>query len=185
MTASLSSPLLLPPDLMLIPVAELPSASRAELNAADTDFAITRPRSRRASSIVDADSAALLERFRSARTIVDAVMDFSRARSVDPHEVLTGAYPMLQRLIDAQLLVRVDDPSSKAIVASIEIGDEIDGLKTIRRLSLVVDVELYQARAADASSRVVRGVMFSMAKVLDVKSGDGIAEPVPDPSTRG
>jgi len=143
MTTALTSPLLLPSDLLLIPVADLPSASRAELKAADTDFAITRPRSRRASSIVDADSAALLEQFRSARTIADAVMDFSRARSVDPHAVLTGAYPMLQRLIAAQLLVPVDDPASKAIVASIEIGDRIGDLKTIRQLSLVVEGTSY------------------------------------------
>jgi len=156
MTTALTSPLLLPSDLLLIPVADLPSASRAELKAADTDFAITRPRSRRASSIVDADSAALLEQFRSARTIADAVMDFSRARSVDPHAVLTGAYPMLQRLIAAQLLVPVDDPASKAIVASIEIGDRIGDLKTIRQISLVVDVELYQAQDADGSLCLVK-----------------------------
>ena len=109
MTTSLSVPFLLPEDLLVISVQDLAPESREKLEAGDDDFAITRPRSRKPSSVVDRDSAELIQRFRSARTIVEAVVDFSRAREIDPHSVLTGALPMLQRLIAARLLVPAED----------------------------------------------------------------------------
>jgi serine/threonine protein kinase len=153
MTSSLTVPFLLPQDLLVIPVADLASASREALGAGDDDFAITRPRSRKASSVIDRDSAELLERFREARTIAQAVADFSRERDVDPHTVLTGALPVLRRLIAAHLLVPAADADSlaKPVVASFERGDRVGRFEVVRRLSVLFDVELYQARASDGT----------------------------------
>jgi eukaryotic-like serine/threonine-protein kinase len=151
MTAPLTAPFVLPSDVLLIPVAELSANDRARLDAADTDFAITRPRSRTSSSVVDADSAELLGRFRDARTIVEAVIDFSRARGADPHEVLTGAYPVFRRLISAGLLLPSGDQLAQPVVASFEAGDRIGDYEIVRRISLLYDVELYQALAHDGS----------------------------------
>ena len=153
MTSSLTVPFLLPQDLLVIPVAELATASREALGAQEDDFAITRPRSRKASSVIDRDSAELLQRFREARTIAQAVADFSREREADPHVVLNGALPVLQRLIAAHLLVpaAAADSLAKPVVASFERGDRIGRFQVVRRLSVLFDVELYQAQASDGT----------------------------------
>ena len=149
MTTSLSVPFLLPEDLLVISVQDLAPESREKLEAGDDDFAITRPRSRKPSSVVDRDSAELIQRFRSARTIVEAVVDFSRAREIDPHSVLTGALPMLQRLIAARLLVPAEDGLAQPVVHTFEPGDFIGPFEIVYRTSLLFDVELYQARSPD------------------------------------
>jgi eukaryotic-like serine/threonine-protein kinase len=146
MTTPLTVPFLLPADLLVIPVADLSEHSRSMLGAADGDFAITRPRTRTPTSVVDADSADLLQRFRSARTIIDAVVEFSRERSADPRTVLDGAFPVLHRLIGARMLVPANGEYAAPVVASLTAGDRVDDLEIIRKLSVLFDVELYQAR---------------------------------------
>jgi serine/threonine-protein kinase len=151
MTTSLSVPFLLPEDLLVIPVTDLAAESRERLEASDDDFAITRPRSRKPSSVVDRDSAELIQRFRSARTIVEAVVDFSRTREIDPHSVLTGALPMLQRLIAARLLVPAEDGLARPVIHTFETGDFVGSFEIVYRTSVLFDVELYQARATDGT----------------------------------
>ena len=155
-STQLTVPYLLPEDLLVIPVTELSADSRSKLDARDDDFAITRPKSRTASSVIDADSADLLQRFRSARTIIDAVVDFSRARSADPHAVLEGVFPVLRRLIAANLLLPADNTLAKAVVASYEVGDRIGQFEIVRQISLVFDVELYQAIAPDGTPCLIK-----------------------------
>jgi len=156
MSTPLTVPYLLPEDLLVIPVTELSADSRSKLDASDADFAITRPKSRTASSVIDADSADLLQRFRSARTIIDAVVDFSRARSADPHVILEGAFPVLRRLIAANLLLPADNTLVKTVVASYEAGDRIGEFEIVREISLVFDVELYQATGPDGTPCLVK-----------------------------
>ena len=157
MTVTSKAKLLLPEDLLLIPVPELSPDARAKLEALDSDVAVTRPLSRTPSSIIDADSAELLARFRSPRTIVEAVVDFSKSRSADPHAVLEGALPVLRRLISAHLLVPIDgELTTKPIVGSFERGDRVGDYEILRRISVLLDVEVYQARAADGSLVLIK-----------------------------
>ncbi|MFP5286492.1 MAG: hypothetical protein ACLGI9_12195, partial [Thermoanaerobaculia bacterium] len=86
---AITDPLVLPPDVVLAPVADLAEDVRRRLDPNPGDWAVTRPRTRSSSCLIDADAAALLEEFRSPRTITEAVIRFSRAREADPESVLT------------------------------------------------------------------------------------------------
>ncbi|HEY9422342.1 MAG TPA: hypothetical protein VIW92_13070, partial [Thermoanaerobaculia bacterium] len=66
--------LLLLPDAVLVPVADLPDDVRGRFEHEEGDFALTHPRLRAPSRILDARSAGLLEQFRTPRTIVEAVI---------------------------------------------------------------------------------------------------------------
>ena len=89
---SITGLFVLPEDVLVFPVAELPQQLRAQVSGDPGDFVITRPNARHPSKIVDPDAAALLERFRAATTIVDAVIGFSASRKLDPHQVLQDAF---------------------------------------------------------------------------------------------
>src|SRR5690349_6501545 len=95
----ITDPLVLPPDVVLVPVAELPPEVRDKLRGEEGDFALTRPRARTPSRLVDADAAALLGEFARPATVVEAVIRFSRARGADPEATLEDAYPLLERLL--------------------------------------------------------------------------------------
>lgn len=156
MTVSMTVPFVLPVDVLLIPVPELPAQQREQIDEPDTSFAISRPRSRRPSSILDGASAALLERFRTPRTIADAVIAFSADRATEPHAVLKGALPVLLRLINAGLLVPQEDAAAQVIVASHDPGDEVAGCTIVRLLRLVTDVESYHVQCPDGSPGVLK-----------------------------
>src|SRR4029078_5381614 len=120
---AITDPLVLPPDVLLVPVAELPDEVRGQLRCEEGDYAVTRPRSRTTSRVVDAQAAALLGEFSSPSTIVEAVLRYSLARAVDPQETLEQAYPMLQALLSSGLLVPEGDAGASAIQPSLFPGD--------------------------------------------------------------
>ena len=108
---TIADPMLLPPDVELTPVEELPDEIRAQLTYRQGDHAVTRPRARSASSIVDANTALLLGSFRTPTRIVDAVLGFASERQLDPRETLERSYPVLKDLLADGFLVPANSRS--------------------------------------------------------------------------
>jgi serine/threonine-protein kinase len=147
----LTAPLVLPPDVVIVPVASLPDHVRRRL-ADDDGYAVTRPRSRAPSAVVDADSARLLDQFREPRTVVDAVVNYSRAAGRDAHEVLDAAYPLLRRFLHDRLLAAAGSPAAAEIAQSLAPGDRFAGITVVRPVQVLDDSELYEARWSDGSA---------------------------------
>jgi eukaryotic-like serine/threonine-protein kinase len=146
---AITDPLLLPPDVLLVPVAELPEELRVQLRCEEGDYAVTRPRSRTPSRVVDAQAAALIGEFKSPRTIVEAVLRYSLAREVDPEETLEQAYPLLQGLVGTGFLVAEGDVGAESIHPSLVPGAEIAGFEVVECVQGLEDTELYQVRSLD------------------------------------
>ena len=85
------SAVMLPADIQIVPLGELPPQVRSQIQGDDGDFALTRPRSRTPSKVVDAGGRDLIEQFREPTTIVDAIMRHSKALKVKPTELLEDA----------------------------------------------------------------------------------------------
>jgi len=145
--AALSGPLVLPADLLLVPVAELSQAARLQLNCQEGDVAITRPRLRTPSRLVSAGAADLLREFASPSTVAEAVIRRSRACGDDPEATLEGAYPLLARLVREGFLVSASDAEARRIEASWETGERIAGCMVQCCLQVLEDTEVYQVRA--------------------------------------
>jgi len=145
--AALSGPLVLPADLLLVPVAELSQAARLQLDCQDGDVAITRPLLRTPSRLVSAGAAGLLREFASPSTVAEAVIRRSRACGDDPEATLEGAYPLLARLVREGFLVSASDAGARRIEASWETGERIAGCTVQCCLQVLEDTEVYQVRA--------------------------------------
>ena len=143
---AITDPLVLSPDLILVPVADLPEEVRARFEHDEGDIALTHPRSRTPSRVLDARSAELLEEFRTPRTIVEAVIRFSRAREADPEATLEEAYPLLQRLLDSGFLVLEGSEDAAGVHPSLVPGEEVAGYEVVECVQGLEDTELYQVR---------------------------------------
>ena len=141
----------LPEDLVIMPVADLDEAIRARVHWEAGDFAITRPRARTPTKIVDAQLGELLQRFSVARPIIDVIIEFSAAKQVDAQRLLDDAFPLLQRFIDNGLLVEESSPRAKKILPTLEPGSTIGPWSVVLCRHVLDDVELYQVRAPDRS----------------------------------
>ncbi|HEX4965645.1 MAG TPA: lanthionine synthetase LanC family protein [Thermoanaerobaculia bacterium] len=181
---AITDPLLLPPDVLLIPVAELTEELRGQLRCEAGDFAVTRPRSRAPSRVVDAEAAELLAEFKSPRTIVEAVLRYSLAHEADPQETLEQAYPLLQGLLSIGFLVTEGDSAAEGIHPALNPGDEVAGCEILSCVQVLDDTELYQVRR-DAEPRFAAlkierpaaagktGTFEREAAVLRYLDGDG------------
>jgi len=142
--------LTLPEELTILPVAELDDETRSRLDCEPEDFAISLPRSRTTSVIVDPHTAGLLERFRQPRSLVDAVLLYSLPRRLEAREVLEASLPMVEGFLRRGLLVDAENPETGAAVRpSFEPGDRVEGLTMVRSIQLLADTELYLVRLPD------------------------------------
>ena len=148
--------IVLPEDVVLEPVESLSAAMRERLQYEQGDYALTRPRSRTPSIIVDARTAGLLEQLRKPSTIVDAVIRYSRAEQLDPSETLESAFPVLRRFLNAGLLLAADSQLARPIEMTYARGDTVGSLRVVEPVHLIIDTEVYLARAADRSLAAVK-----------------------------
>jgi serine/threonine-protein kinase len=180
---AITDPLVLSPDVALVPVADLPESVRARFSSNEGDVAVTHPRSRMPSQILDARAAELLAEFREPRTVVEAVLRFSRLREAEPERMLEDAYPLLRRLFDSGFLVSEGDADVGGIRPLLRPGEEVAGFEVLECLHILEDTELYSARGATGLAalkieRAAAGRAFDRLdrerEVLAFLAGDGV-----------
>ena len=177
---AITDPLVLSPDVLLLPVAELAAEVRNRFTYQEGDVAITHPRSRTPSRVLDARSAELLGEFRAPRTIVEAVIRWSRAHEADPERTLEEAYPLLQSLLEAGFLVPEAAPEAAGILPSLRPGEEVGGFAVRECLRGLEDTEIYLT-AGPAALKIERpsaagrlGDLFAReGAILAALAGDG------------
>ena len=150
-TPGITGEFVLPDDVVVAPVASLPGPLRAQLDAEDGDYAVARRGARSASRILDAEGAELLERFRSPSTIVDAVIAHSRDRGTGPERTLEEAFPMIERLIGAGVLVVAGSDAAQAMRPALGEGDRLAGYEVVAAIQVLEDTELHQVRCPDGT----------------------------------
>jgi eukaryotic-like serine/threonine-protein kinase len=171
---AITDPLRISPDVILIPVADLPEGVRSRFTHHEGDVAVTHPRSRMPSQILDARAAALLEEFREPRTVVEAVIRFSRSRDLDPERTLEEAYPLLARLLESGFLICEGDQDAAGIRPLLRPGEEIAGFEILECLHILEDTELYSARGTTglAAFKIERGAAAGNAAALLAREGE-------------
>lgn len=148
---AVTDPLLLLPDAVLVPVADLPEDVRGRFEHEEGDFALTHPRLRAPSRILDAPSAELLEQFRTPRTIVEAVIRYSQAREADPETTLEAAYPLLERLLATGFLVPEGATGAEGILPLLRPGEMLGGFEVRECVQELEDTDLYQGRGPEGT----------------------------------
>jgi len=155
MTGS-SPPLVLPEGLVIMPVGELPAGVRSRFRYEADAYAVSKPRSRVPTRIVDPGTARLLEEFRKPATVIQAVLSYSRAVGEDPEAVLSRAHPVLVQLAADQLLVPVDSGASRPIEPSLAPGERFGEYEILESISVLDDTELYRVRTPDGATAALK-----------------------------
>lgn len=166
--------LVLPADVLLVPVEELTAGlgNRVEFNKGD--FAISRRRARAPSRVIDRDAAQLLREFRTPKTIVEAIITYSSAKQLNPEEVLDNSFPLLQRLCNSRFLVPFGSYEAELIEPSYEVGSVVGGYEIVRCVQVLEDTEVYQVRSQGGQICAVKcmrpGASTSVAKAFERES---------------
>jgi eukaryotic-like serine/threonine-protein kinase len=168
---AITDPLVLRADVVLVPVMNLSEEVRKQCKAENGDYAITRPRSRTPSKIVNAHVAELLTEFRTAKTIVEAVISYSQVNQLDPETTLEEAFPILQQFMSSRILVFPDSEEASEIVACVGIGDHVAGFEVLRCLQVLEDTELYRVKSDSGEEAALKilppGCSVEMERTFD------------------
>jgi eukaryotic-like serine/threonine-protein kinase len=141
--SDLAGPLVLSPDVVFVPVGDLPEAVRDQLGE-PTGYAVTRPHGRASSTLLDVAAADLLKEFTSPSTIVEAVIRYSRDRNLDPERVLDNAYLALRQCMDSGYLVPPGAQPEQPARPVFATGDRVADGVVQRCLQTLEDGEVYQ-----------------------------------------
>ncbi|MGW5161420.1 lanthionine synthetase LanC family protein [Nonomuraea wenchangensis] len=143
---SAQAKLVLPADVVITPVDQVPRETRARFEHADGDYCVTRPHSRTTTCVVSGPTAELLERFRTPTSIVDAVVEFATASQRDAHEVLQESFPVLSALAADGLLTLEGDVAAEAVRPLWAPGDRVADITIVRCVRVLDDTEVYLGR---------------------------------------
>ncbi len=135
-------------DVEILPLSEVPEATRAAIPHAADDYAVSRPHSRSGSRIISSMSRDLLLEFRQPTRIVDAIVRFSKARGADPELTLDDAYPMLARFYRDALLVSPAQREAAPMASHLTEGLELFGVTLRRRVHALDDTEVFFGTAS-------------------------------------
>jgi serine/threonine protein kinase len=145
---SITGELVMPAEVEIFPVRELAPDVRANIDADDEDYAITRRRSRAPSRIVNRDSADLLGLFRTPARIVDAVLSFAGSRGLDAEAILEHAYPLLHYLYESKVLIPSQEGVTSPQVRGLKAGASVEGFYLLRPVQVLEDNEVFLGRNA-------------------------------------
>ncbi|HEY5811935.1 MAG TPA: protein kinase, partial [Terrimicrobiaceae bacterium] len=148
--------LILPSDVLIVPVASLSSTVRRQIQAEADDFAISRPSTRSRSRVINAAAAELLQQFREPRTIVEAILRYSQAKGLDPKNVLEYAFPLLRPLLAERLLTPSDSSEARRIEPTFPAGATLAGCLINCCVQTMEDTEVYRAIAPKGESVAIK-----------------------------
>jgi len=143
-------------DTVLLPVDQLSDELRRQVQATEGDYAVTRPRSRASVRIVDGNSARLLEEFRQPTTVVQAVIRYCSVTTQDPESTLDAAFPMLDQLVHARLLVPADSPQTQSICPLLAIGSRFAGVEVLECFQTLEDTDLYRVKTSHGEAAALK-----------------------------
>jgi serine/threonine protein kinase len=168
---NITNSLVLATDTEIFPVDRLTDIMRVQIQAVEGDYAITRPYSRTTARVVDGDSARLIEQFRQPATVVQAVIRYCNATKDDPESTLESAFPMLEGLVHARLLLPQDAAGTGRLIPLFEAGEKFAGTRVIRCLQALEDSEVYQVEIAGGQSAALKimrsGAGPEIARIFD------------------
>ncbi|MFY9632028.1 MAG: lanthionine synthetase LanC family protein [Candidatus Cybelea sp.] len=143
----ITDPLRVPADLILTPVEELPESTRRRFSYDPGDYALTRPRRRSFTRIVNAEAAALLREFVQPCTVAKAVVRYARAHGESPEATLETAFPLIDRLFASGFLLADGEDDSKSDAPRLSRGDMIGKWSVLSPLQILHGVEVHQVRS--------------------------------------
>jgi serine/threonine-protein kinase len=143
-------------DTELLPVDQLSDELRRQLKATTGDYAVTRPNSRTLARIINSDAARLVQEFRKPSTVVQAVLRYCRATKEDPESTLDAAFPVLERLVQARLLVSVDSQHAQRVRPTLETGSRFAGTEVVACLQALEDTDVYRVKYPNGETAALK-----------------------------
>lgn len=164
---------ILPPDVKLLPVAELSARVRARIGpGTEGQSVVTRQGFRVTSRLVPQPLALLIGEFRAPSRLTDAVLRFARSNGQDPQAVLDLAFDALATLVEARLLVPQGAPEATGPGPSLASGQDFAGFEIESLVRSLEDSEVFRARAPDGRTVALKVARDARPGVADMLASE-------------
>lgn len=137
----------LPENVRLISMFDLPEQVKAKFEYEENDFVITFSNTRNTSKVIDADSASLLREFSTPKTLVEGIFKYSILNQLNPQEVLESSYMLLAQLRNEGFLIDAEGEMDTMQEQELfHTGDFFSGYEIISKLQVISDTEVYKIK---------------------------------------
>jgi eukaryotic-like serine/threonine-protein kinase len=137
----------MPEDVRIIPVNELPNQTKDKFDYEAGDFVITYMNARNTSKVIDAACASLLKEFYTPKTLVEGIFRYSILNKLDPQETLSDSYNFLTQLrVEGFLVSTEDDVAPKKNVDLLQLGEWFKEFEVVAKLQGISDTEVYKIK---------------------------------------
>jgi serine/threonine-protein kinase len=153
--AELTGQLVLPNDLVMTPVAQLPPEVRRRFASKDGDVVLSRLGTRLRSCVIDGAGAGLLSFFQSPTRIVDAIVGYCGVHGLGTRETLVATYPMFRALVSDGLLIGAEQSTPKESAPLLTARQQFGLGTVVRCLRHLDDTEVYEVELPGGARRAV------------------------------
>jgi serine/threonine-protein kinase len=162
---NITLPLKLAPDLLIMPASALDSATLSKCECPIGHFVVSRPNSRKSSSVVNESVARLLNRFSKATTIVEAALHECMYYGGTPELALEKVYAILRPFIRAGWIICADEVD-QAVSGPFRTGDLIDSYRVQQMVSRLDDTEIYLVRTPSGELAALKIATSNFAREM-------------------
>lgn len=133
----------LPDDLQITSVRDLPESVHNMLDASQGEFVISRKYSRNPSKAVNIKVVDFLREFEQPSTVIEAVLRAVKINGENPESFLEKIFPVIKLLINAELLLPSDSIFTK-IKPRYKVGDMINQFKIVKTIQVYEESEVHK-----------------------------------------
>lgn len=136
-------------DSILIPLEEAPAHIRNTIRVADAEFIISRSSSRRGALALNKCGAAFARLFTNGESLPGALRKLSLEFNIPVGDLAHAIYPLIERLVQEEHLIRERDIASAAHTSSQTVfqkGDVFNGYTILSHVQQLDDTAVYKAQ---------------------------------------
>lgn len=136
----------LPKDVVITSITELPTNIQKQLETNQGEYIISRRGSRTPSKTIDSATVDLIKEFITPKKIVDAVVKISKNQTIDAYQLLQETIPIVDNFLKIGLIVPANSDAVANIQPTYQVGEYIQEFQVIKIIQAYEDVEVYQVR---------------------------------------
>ncbi len=136
--------LILPEEVLLIPMQELSEQVKDKFTFEEDDFILTYTHTRNTSKVVNPASVSLLKEFRTPKSLVEGIYKYSILNNLDPHQTLEESYMFLSRLKGEGFLVPYNETAHHQKEDLLKKDEVLGEYTVVGKIMSISDTEVYK-----------------------------------------
>lgn len=157
-------------DTSIIPISDVPEWVLEKLDSPQGEFVLSRPYGRGSALLVNSLGVRIVEAFRDGNTIPKALLSVSQNEGINADSLVRSVYPLLEKLIEQQFLVREDasrEMSQTLPEKTYSVNDYFKTYQIVSKVQQYEDSAVYKVRLPDGGFGALKILRLAAPEIMN------------------